>query len=153
MHASSRLSTILFASALTALALALSPFVASLHAAPPTRDELVGSTWELVSCMYGDATEWQNATNSERKLKLITDTHFIWLSYSLESGEVQGSGGGTWTIDGANYTETVQFGDDDVLHLRNEKHKFTFDLKGDRLEQTGALASGFKIAEVWQRVR
>jgi hypothetical protein len=148
MNATARISSIV----LVFVALSLvSP--TSLRAEPPTRDDLAGSTWELVSYKYADATEWVNAPAGERKIKMITATHFVWFIYDTDTGEVRGSGGGTYTLAGATYTEMIEFGGGGRSELRGKKQVFTLDLKGDRLEQTGVLSTGFKIAEVWQRVR
>jgi len=138
-----------------ALVLVAAGFAAStsLRAEPPTLDDVAGSTWELASSKYGDATEWENVSGEQRKIKMLTATRFVWVSYESASGAPQSSGGGTYTLNGPTYTEVIEFGAGDMKAMRGKKQVFSLDLKGDRLEQTGQLSTGLKIAEVWQRVR
>lgn len=123
------------------------------RAEPPTNEDITGSTWKLVSTKYGDDQEWTNVAADEDKIKMMTGTHFVWVSYQSGDGRVQGTGGGTYTLKDGTYIERVEFGGGNVRELRGQDHVFTLDLRGDRLEQTGQLSTGFKIAEVWQRVR
>jgi hypothetical protein len=150
MKSAAPIPALVLALAVVALAATFAP---PLLAGPPAAEDLVGSTWQLVARKYGDAKEWENVPSTERKIKVITDTHFVWVAYDPDTGKIESSGGGTYALAGAAYTETIEFGDGEMSGLRGKKQVFTFDLKGDRLEQTGQLSTGLKIAEVWQRVR
>ncbi len=51
-------------------------------------------TWRLVSFKYGDTSDWTDAPPTQRRIKLITPTHFTWVEYEVSSGKVQSSAGG-----------------------------------------------------------
>jgi hypothetical protein len=122
---------------------------------PPKADGLAGKligTWKLISAKYDG--EESDVTRSVTTLKHITPGNFIWVTYDSETKEVTRTAGGTYTVDGEKYEETPRYGlGDDFDNNRDKRHAFTMKIDGDTLNQTGALASGLKIEEVWERVK
>ena len=46
-------------------------------------------TWQLVSLKYGDESKWSDAPSDQRRIKLITETHFTWVAYAVASGKAR----------------------------------------------------------------
>jgi hypothetical protein len=116
-----------------------------------TRGKLEG-TWRLVGFMEdGKLTE---APKGHTQLKLVTATHFTWATYDNDNGEIQASAGGTYTLKGDSYKEMVRYVHGDFLkELVGKEQPFTYKLEGNRWYHTGTLTTGFKIDEVWERVK
>jgi len=110
-------------------------------------DRLVG-TWKLVSAKWGG----KEAPVGGNRIKCVTPTHFIWVSYGDDS-QVVSSLGGTYTIDGDKYEETPEFGVGPVLKsLKGKVQSFTWKVDGNKWYHTGKLSDDFAIEEVWERV-
>jgi len=110
-------------------------------------------SWRLVSYKYGGATEWSEAPEGQKRLKLITDTHFTWVAYEAASGKVLSMAGGTYTLAGEAYTETIDYAGEGMADYFGKKQSFTIHVEGDELRQSGQLSDGTKIEEKWQRVK
>ncbi len=110
-------------------------------------------TWRLVSFKYGEATEWSEVPQGEKRLKLITDTHFTWVAYESASGKVLSMAGGPYTLSGEAYTETIDFAGEGMTDYFGKRQSFTIHVEGDQLRQSGQLSDGTKIEEKWQRVK
>jgi hypothetical protein len=52
-------------------------------------------TWKLVSYKYGD-NETKQTPDSIQKIKLITQTTFTWVKYSVKDKIIKNSAGGTY---------------------------------------------------------
>jgi len=123
--------------------------------------------WQLVSGKYGDYT----TPATWRQIKIITKGHFAFVGEgdrgvkdmksaadSLQAFRTMFSGGGTYTLNGNSYKETVEyFADPAGVGLSIE---FTCRTEGDRFVQTGSLPvmeGGKKVGEmpleeVWRRL-
>jgi hypothetical protein len=110
-------------------------------------------TWQLVSLKYGDATKWSDAPSDQRRIKLITESHFTWVAYELASGKVQSMAGGTYTFSDGAYTESIEYAGEGMTDYFGKKQSFTIRVEGDKLHQSGKLSDGTKVEEVWQRVK
>jgi hypothetical protein len=110
-------------------------------------------TWQLVSFKYGDDAKWSDPPQGQKRIKLITDTHFTWVAYEASSGKVQSTAGGTYTLSGNAYTELIEFAGEGMTDYLGKKQPFTIRVEGDKLHQSGQLSDGTKIEEVWQRVK
>jgi WD40 repeat protein len=110
-------------------------------------------TWRLVSYKYGtNQSDFTDFPQTERRLKHITDTHFTWVQFDTASKRVSGAAGGTYSLSGNTYTESIDFGLEMDPYL-GQKHVFSVKVDDDKLYQSGSLADGLKIEEVWQRVK
>ena len=50
-------------------------------------------TWQLISTKYGDAKDFADFPNEQRRVKLITATHFTWIQYDTASKKVESMAG------------------------------------------------------------
>lgn len=111
-------------------------------------------TWQLVSTKYGEAKEFSEVSKDEPHIKMITPTHFSWVIYDPKTKLLSASMGGSYRLEGAKYTETVEFYFPEGMKVYLGKDQmFTIKIEGDRLLQSGKLSDGQKIEELWQRVK
>lgn len=99
----------------------------------------LNGTWQLVSgtmITKGDTT-FTDYTKDQRMIKIINDTHFAFLKHSLKQDSVNNfdAGGGSYILNGDQYTEHLDYYND-----KNWEGK-TFDFKvtvsNDTLVQQG----------------
>ena len=115
------------------------------------RSDLIG-TWKQVSMKVNGIVN--PIPQAYTTYKHITSAGFVWLSYDKISGKIIRAAGGTYTLNGNTYTETIEYGiGSDYEIVKNSKHSFTANIDGDRWYHNGKLANGQTIDEVWERVR
>jgi hypothetical protein len=113
----------------------------------------ITGTWELVSYKYGFAqSAFIDVPKSQCHYKLITDTHFTWVSFSTDTKKVMSSAGGAYTLEGNTYTESLDYGLGMDAYLGN-KCPYTIKVEGDMFFLSGFLTEGYKIEEIWKRVK
>ncbi|WP_020533847.1 hypothetical protein [Flexithrix dorotheae] len=125
----------------------------------------VAGTWKLRKYKYGTDSiysEWPDDLMT--KIKLITDSHFTWVSYDEKN--VIGSGGGTYAFDGANYIEHIHFFEDEEVDLTGTSAHFQVRFDGKTLYQSGytkeyeidpetleyVLKDSTWLEEIWERI-
>jgi hypothetical protein len=95
-------------------------------------------TWKLLTGILiekGD-TIVTDYTKDRSFIKIINDTHFSFLNHTLRKDTTDFSaGGGTYTLDGNNYTEHLEY----CSAKEWEAHDFSFTvtITGDTLVQSG----------------
>ena len=109
-----------------------------------TKSPLDG-TWELVS--------GQTLPEGVRDIKIISAGHFIFVAYETESGKALYTGGGTYTLNGGDYNEHMDFGEKIASGLIGKDQRFAVKLEDDRFTQTGTLSNGKPLSEIWRRMR
>ena len=136
--------------------LALTPAVALvvLHAADKTpvaaapselAKDIIG-TWILV----GKPGEVGEAPEAGGRLKFITGRHWTVTQADPKTGQTIFHHGGTYTLKGNEYIETVEYANESTTNLIGEAFKFTVKVEGDTLTQTGI---GNPWNEIWKRAK
>lgn len=135
------------------------PSAAPAAAASAAKEAVASSVlgaWELKSFKYGDVADFKKFGAGHRRIKLITAGHFVWVNHDTKTNttdpEAQSVAGGTYTLDGDQYVESVEYGDRQMAPYFG-KTTLTLKIEGDQMQLSGSLANGLKIAEVWQRVK
>ena len=115
------------------------------------RAALVG-TWKMTSMKINGQ---KNTLPDEAvTYKHVTPAGFTWLSYPKDTGKVFRAAGGSYTLRGDEYTETIEYGvGDDFDVIKNASHPFKCRIEGDTWYHTGRLANGTTIDEQWTRVK
>lgn len=104
------------------------------------KPSLVGS-WKLISgtTISGKDTVRTDYTQGKSFVKIINATHFAFLQHDLEKGKGKeasySSGGGTYSLQGNQYTEHLEYCSD--RQWEGNDFSFTVSLKNDTLIQTG----------------
>jgi hypothetical protein len=83
------------------------------------------------------------------RLKFITGKHWT-MTESDENGKVLFHHGGTCTIEGDEYTETITYANENTAEYIGKVFKFKIKLDGDKYTQTGI---GNPFTEVWRRAK
>jgi hypothetical protein len=134
-----------FAAFMAALARGMGMGSTDDKARPETagRGRLEG-TWEHT---FDDAPQ-------HRQVKIINQTHFVWVTYVRADGRPLLMGGGTYTFDGKTYTEKYEFGGPGLpAELVGKVQTFAAELEGNTWRHTGTLSNDFFVREIWRRVR
>ena len=76
--------------------------------------------------------------------------HWSITQSEADSGKVVFHHGGTFTLDGDKYEETVTFANENTVHMIGMKLKFTVAVKDDTYKQEGV---GNPYDEVWTRLK
>jgi hypothetical protein len=105
--------------------------------------DLIG-TWVLV----GTPDKIGEAPKSGARLKFITGKHWVVTQAEPETGKVLFHHGGTYTLDGDNYAETVEYANENTADLIKETFKFKIKVEGNTYTQIGV---GNPFTEVWKR--
>jgi hypothetical protein len=110
---------------------------------------LVG-TWKIASGVYGG--EERKSTPGRTTLKHVTPTQFAWLTYGTD-GIVTRAAGGGYTVKGATYEETPEYGfSSDFDVVKGKAQAFACRIEGNKWYIKGSLSNGLTIEEVWERV-
>lgn len=117
-----------------------------------SRNTITG-TWRLDSYKYGTtSSSFTSITPDRPHIKLITENRFLWATYDAETKKILESAGGTFTLDGENYIESIDYGYNMDSYL-GSKSNFKIKVEDGMFYLTGVLSDGYKIEEVWQKVK
>jgi hypothetical protein len=83
-------------------------------------------------------------------LKFITGKHWTYTSADPETGKVLNHHGGTYTIDGNDYAETINYANENTANIIGQTFKFKLKVEGDTLIQEGI---GNPYTEAWKRAK
>ena len=108
-------------------------------------EQLIG-TWVLV----GEPGEVEKAPSSGGRYKFFTGSRWCITQAGSKNGIVIFHHGGTYKIDGDQYTESVEYANPTTMDRIGSKGRYKMTIDGDTLTQIG---EDNKLKEVWQRVR
>lgn len=139
--------------ALSLLALTLAP-VAYLRAQdkPPLAEEQSSLAKNLLGIwiLVGKPGEVEEAPVAGGRLKFFTGRHWVITQADPDSGVAIFHHGGTYTLKGSDYAETVEYANENTKSLIKQTFNFTVKVEGDTLTQIGI---GNPWTEVWKRVK
>ena len=110
---------------------------------PRLAQELIG-TWVL-SGRPGDVGQPPAAGG---RIKMITDSHWSATQFDPRDGSVRFHHGGTYTLKGNEYVESVEYANQNTSERVGKTAKFKITIEGDTLTQIG---KGNPWKEVWKR--
>jgi hypothetical protein len=113
-------------------------------AKPDLAKDLIG-TWVLVGTP--DNVGEPPATGG--RLKFFTGKHWL-ITEADAAGKVVFHHGGTYTLDGEDYAETVKYANENTAELIGQTFKYKIKVEGDRYTQVGV---GNPYNEVWKRAK
>lgn len=110
-------------------------------------------TWKLVMFKYGSsASSFTEVPAASQRLKMITDNYFIWVSVDSVKRAIGSSAGGRYILEGNNYTEMLDFGLG-MSSYTGTNPTYTVKTEDDLLFLSGLLSPGYRIEEIWKRVK
>lgn len=118
--------------------------------APKKAPEPGGLAKQLVGAWTLDATPAERGEGT--RLKFFTGRHWSITEADAKTGKVVWHHGGTYTLDGDAYTETVEYANESTASLIGKVFKFKVKVKGDGYEQT-AVGEDNPFTESWKRAK
>ena len=131
-------------------------------------ENLIG-TWRLSQRIdhIANKTEWEDVTDSIVYDKYLTDTHFTWINYDKNNDVLTGMGGGTYTFDGENYVEKIEFFLPPTSSILGQEIYFTATFKDGNWYHNGyimemefdpesaetVVVDSSRIEEIWEKVQ
>jgi hypothetical protein len=106
--------------------------------------DLIG-TWVLV----GTPEKEGEPPATGGRLKFFTGKHWI-ITEADEAGKVVFHHGGTYTINGEEYTETIKYANESTAELIGKTFKYKIKVEGDKYTQLGV---DNPYSEVWKRAK
>ena len=103
------------------------------------REAMLG-TWELTD----------SPADGRSRLKYWGLSRWTITDFNTATGEVVFHHGGTYTLDGITYTETINFATEGTQNLIGTTYTFEIDAQGDSFTQTGVNNS---FTEEWTRLK
>lgn len=103
----------------------------------------------LMSGRVRDGAVQERDTNRPRKtMKILSGSRFQWIAYHTETKEFKGTGGGTYSTVGGEYTENIEFfsRDDNKAGL---SLNFNYELIDGKWNHSGLSSKGDPIHEIW----
>ncbi len=126
--------------------------VSRIEKATGTINKSITGTWQMKMFKYGTGnSKFSSVAPDMEYIKMITDTHFLWIHYSKLTKKINSSAGGSYTLINDMYTESIDFGLGMDSYL-GSKPTYNIKIEGDLLFLTGNLVEGYKIEEIWERV-
>ncbi len=90
-------------------------------------------------------------TEQPRKtMKILSGKRFQWIAYNTETGEFSGTGGGTYTTIGDEYTEIIEFFSRDITRV-GATLSFNFELIEGIWHHQGKNSRGEPLYEIWSK--
>ena len=97
----------------------------------------------------GDAITYSKPS-VRRTMKILSGTHFQWISYNTETKEFFGTGGGTYTTEEGVYTENIEFFSRDNNRVKDSL-KFNYEVLEGNWHHSGKSSKGDPIYEIWSK--
>jgi hypothetical protein len=87
---------------------------------------------------------------ARRTMKILSGTRFQWIAYNVETKEISGTGGGTYTTKDGKYTEHIEFFSRDNSRV-GQSLVFDYSLENGAWRHKGLSSRGEPIDEVWTK--
>jgi len=113
-----------------------------------TPGKLAGA-W-LITGRMNDGSMSKMTPGARRTMKILSGTRFQWIAYNVDTKEMSGTGGGTYTTENGKYTEHIQFFSRDNTRVGSSL-QFDFALEDGSWRHKGLSSKGAPIDEVWTR--
>ncbi|MDQ3536894.1 MAG: membrane or secreted protein [Bacteroidota bacterium] len=108
-----------------------------------TQKNNLKGAWKMVSSGTPDNAEMT-------VIKVVTDTYFTNASYDKSGKEFIGTSGGTYSLEGGNYSETLEYFTWDSTKV-GTSNTFNFKISNDKLEFSGDR-DGQPFKETWEKI-
>lgn len=114
------------------------------------RGNLTGN-WRFLQKKDGEKFSAIVPLQARRTYKLLTASRFQWAEVNIETGELFGTGGGSYTFKDGKYTENIDFFSRDNSRV-GVSLVFNAELKDGNWHHSGKSSKGDPMYEVWGRV-
>ena len=107
-------------------------------------EEMIG-TWVLAGIPGAEGERPEIGS----RLKFFTGKHWT-ITQADEDGKVIFHHGGSYTLDGDEYTETIEYANENTASMIGQTFKFKIKIDGDKYSQEGV---GNPFTEDWKRAK
>jgi hypothetical protein len=104
----------------------------------------------LITGRMRDGEMSKMTPGARRTMKILSGTRFQWIAYNVDTREMSGTGGGTYTTKNGKYTETIEFFSRDNSRV-GASLSFDFYLEDGAWRHKGLSSKGEPIDEVWTK--
>jgi hypothetical protein len=98
----------------------------------------------------GTPDKIEDSPSPKNPLKFVIGNRWSFTQPDPETGQVTFHHGGTYTIDGDTYEETIKFANENTANMIGQTFKYKLKVEGDTWTQTGI---GNPYTQVWKRVK
>jgi len=127
----------------------------------PEKKNPIEGTWDLISAKYtrADTTISMTKDKVNHGMKMIHDNHFVFVGrFVLKNDTIDNYGGGTYTLEDHNYTETILYHTSKsvigkTVHFEVYVNNDTLLQKGPRKGADPEEFLGWELAETYVRLR
>jgi hypothetical protein len=98
----------------------------------------------------GTPDKIEDPPNPKNALKFVIGNRWSFTQPDPDTGQVTFHHGGTYTIEGDIYEETIKFANENTANMIGQTFKYKLKVEGDTWTQTGV---GNPYTEVWKRVK
>jgi hypothetical protein len=98
----------------------------------------------------GTPDKIEDPPSPKNPLKFVIGNRWSFTQPDPETGQVTYHHGGTYTIDGDTYEETIKFANENTANMIGQTFKYKLKVEGDTWTQTGI---GNPYTQVWKRVK
>ena len=111
-----------------------------------TPGELAGAY--LITGRKRDGELSRRTPGARKTMKILSGTRFQWIAYHTETTRFSGTGGGTYTTVGDDYTENIEFFSRDSSRV-GASLGFKWSLDSGEWHHSGLSSKGQPIYEIW----
>lgn len=86
-------------------------------------------------------------------IKILNQDRWVWSVFVRDTGELLASAGGTYTLRGNRYHETVEYASPGYGGLLGKTQAFQITLHRNQWHLSGTLTNGAVVDETWTRIR
>ena len=113
-------------------------------------DQALEGKWLMAGRVKPQGEQRRDLSRSRKTMKLLLDGYFQWTAFDSASMRFMGSGGGTYTAQGGNYIETLEYFSRDNSKV-GKVLPFEFSLKENDWYHKGLNSKGQSMHEIWQK--
>ncbi|MEM8895522.1 MAG: membrane or secreted protein [Bacteroidota bacterium] len=102
----------------------------------------------LITGRKRDGEISRRTPGARKTMKILSGTRFQWIAYHTETTRFSGTGGGTYTTVGDDYTENIEFFSRDSSRV-GASLGFKWSLDSGEWHHSGLSSKGSPIYEIW----
>ena len=114
----------------------------------PEVDQPLDGLWLFAARGPDTGQERRGDSQPRKTLKFLSEGHFQWIAYNVDTMEFSGTGGGKYAADQGMYTEVIEFFSRDDSRVGAEL-SFEFERKGADWHHKGKNSKGEPMYEIW----
>lgn len=110
----------------------------------------LSGAWLITGRVNNTGETRRSTPGARRTMKILSGTRFQWIAYNVDTKEMLGTGGGTYTTGNGKYTENIEFFSRDNTRV-GASLGFEFLLENGEWHHKGLSSKGEPINEIWTR--